>query len=85
MLSHLLSSGRGERRVVTAASPAVGKPDTCFGVDATFGRSHCSGEALVGIMILESMCWMRGTANTHGNKGLDSSGSLLMLVCVNVR
>lgn len=30
--------------------------------------SHCSGEAFVGIMILESMCWMRGTAEngTHG-------------------
>lgn len=22
---------------------------------------HCNGEALVGIMILESMCWIRGT------------------------
>lgn len=30
--------------------------------------SHCSGEAFVGIMILESICWMRGTGNTHGTR-----------------
>lgn len=29
---------------------------------------HCSGEAFVGIMILESMCWMRGTAE-NGTRG----------------
>lgn len=29
---------------------------------------HCSGEALVGIMILESMCWIRGTMGREGEK-----------------
>lgn len=29
---------------------------------------HCSGEALVGIMILESICWIRGTGENVTHK-----------------
>lgn len=47
--------------------------------------SHCSGEAFVGIIILESMCWMRGTGEEISTSvSVSSQFKALILIRLNM-